>query len=112
MTMTTILCLSKETRTRKLIQHGLEGYGYKVITALQDEDAITLAAKTNPDCIVLAVNLESPQNGIEVCRRLREWCTTPIIVLSSCQQKAIKIAALNAGADDYVIAPFDMEEFE
>jgi two-component system KDP operon response regulator KdpE len=62
--------------------------------------------------ILLDISLGTSPDGLEVCRQLREWSKTPIIVLTVHDEKQIKLAALSAGADDYVTKPFDMEELE
>jgi two-component system, OmpR family, KDP operon response regulator KdpE len=107
-----ILAVDDEPQIRKLLQRGLNGYGYEVIIAADGQEALTLAAQQSPDVVVLDIQLQSRPDGVEVCHDLREWSATPIIILSVREDKKTKIAALNAGADDYLTKPFDMEELE
>ncbi len=107
-----ILGVDDEPRIRKLLQIGLKGYGYQVITAANAQEALTLTAQEAPDVIVLDINLGSELDGIEVCRRLREWSKTPVIALSVRTDKHVKLAAFEAGADDYITKPFDMDELD
>ncbi len=112
MTGLKILALDDEAAIRKLLERGLAGYGYRVITAGSGREALNMAAQQLPQLILLDVNLESDPDGLEVCRQLREWSKTPIIMLSVRDEKRTKLAALDAGADDYLTKPFDMEELE
>jgi two-component system KDP operon response regulator KdpE len=105
-----ILIVDDEIQIRRLIQTGLSGYGYKVITAANGHEALTTAAQQAPDIILLDISLGAPPDGLEVCRRLREWTKTPIIILSVRGEERTKVEALDAGADDYLTKPFGMEE--
>jgi two-component system, OmpR family, KDP operon response regulator KdpE len=105
-----ILVVDDEPQIRKLLQTGLKGYGYQVITARNGLEALEAAAQHAPDVIILDIALGSEPDGLEVCRRLREWSKTPIIMLSVRSDEQTKVAALNAGADDYLTKPFGMEE--
>lgn len=107
-----VLVVDDESAIRKLLQRGLTGYGYRVEVATNGEEALTSAAQTPPDIILLDVNLSVAPHGLEVCQKLREWSKTPIIMLTVRDEKPIRLAALNAGADDYITKPFDMEELE
>jgi two-component system KDP operon response regulator KdpE len=107
-----ILAIDDEPQIRKLLQRGLKGYGYEVIVAADGQEALTLAVRQFPDVIVLDIHLQSQPDGVKVCQDLREWSKIPIIVLSVREDKKTKVAALNAGADDYLTKPFDMEELE
>ena len=109
---TEILVVDDEPQIRKLLQIGLTSYGYDVITVASGEDALASVARRPPDIVVLDVNLGTAPNGLEVCHKLREWSATPIIMLTVNDDKRVKLAALNAGADDYITKPFDMEELE
>lgn len=104
------LIVDDEIQIRRLIQTGLSGYGYKVITAANGLEALTTAAQQAPDIILLDISLGAPPDGLEVCRRLREWTKTPIIILSVRGEERTKVEALDAGADDYLTKPFGMEE--
>jgi two-component system KDP operon response regulator KdpE len=68
------------------------------------------AAQQGSDVIILDIALGAPPDGLEICRQLREWSRTPIIMLSVQGDEKTKVAALDAGADDYLVKPFGMEE--
>lgn len=105
-----ILVIDDESQIRKLVKTGLEGYGYEVLTAPTGEEGLTLAAQKLPDLVILDLFLGEDPDGMEVCRRLREWSQVPIIILSVRRDEGEKVRALNLGADDYVTKPFNMEE--
>lgn len=107
-----ILVVDDEPQIRKQLKIGLGGYGYEVLVATNGEQALTSAAQQHPDMIILDISLGSEPDGLEVCRRLREWSKTPIIMLSVHDEEKTKVAALNAGADDYMTKPFGMEELQ
>ncbi len=107
-----ILVVDDEPAIRKLLQRGLTGYGYQVELATNGDEALTAAAQTAPEIIVLDVNLGTTTDGLDVCQQLREWSTTPVIMLTVRDEKQMRLAALNAGADDYITKPFDMDELE
>jgi two-component system KDP operon response regulator KdpE len=105
-----VLVVDDEPQIRKQLKIGLSGYGYEVFTAANGQDALITAAQQQPDMIILDVSLGSEPDGIEVCRRLREWSKTPVMMLSVHDEEKTKVMALNAGADDYLTKPFGMEE--
>jgi two-component system KDP operon response regulator KdpE len=105
-----ILVVDDEPQIRKQLKIGLNGYGYEVITASNGQEALVTTAQQQPDMIVLDISLGSEPDGIEVCRRLREWTNTPVMMLSVHDEEKTKVQALNAGADDYLTKPFGMEE--
>src|SRR5262249_11632286 len=105
-----ILVVDDEPQIRKQLKIGLNGYNYEVITAANGQEALVTTAQQQPDMIVLDISLGSEPDGIEVCRRLREWSNTPVIMLSVHDEEKTKVQALNAGADDYLTKPFGMEE--
>ncbi len=105
-----ILVVDDEPQIRKLLKTGLGGYGYEVITAANGQEALILAAQQAPQLIILDISLGSSPDGIEVCRGLREWSKTPIIVLSVRNEDKTKVIALDAGADYYLTKPFSLEE--
>lgn len=93
----------------RALSKGLGAHGYDVVTAMTGHDAITLAAKTYPH--LLLVDLGMPQfSGVEVITAVRGWSSAPIVVVSTRPQEAIKVAALEAGADDYLMKPFGINE--
>lgn len=87
----------------------LQALGYKVDSASNGEDALKRAADRRPDAVILDLGLPGV-DGVEVIRGLRGWARMPIIVLSVREEEREKIAALEAGADDYVTKPFGMGE--
>ncbi|SEE42746.1 response regulator [Jiangella alba] len=87
----------------------LKARGWDVVTAADGRGALEAAARRHPDVVVLDLGLPD-LSGIDVIAGLRGWTSVPIIVLSARQDSADKVRALDAGADDYVTKPFDMEE--
>ena len=85
--------------------------GHEVLTASTGDQGISQAAVGAPDVIVLDLGLPD-MDGLEVCRRIRQWSAVPIIVLSADGTEDRKIAALDGGADDYMTKPFGMGELE
>jgi two-component system, OmpR family, KDP operon response regulator KdpE len=107
-----ILAVDEDSKSRTLLKRGLESYGYQVMTTDNGQEALMLAAQRTPHVILLELNLDAALSGLDVCRHLREWTTVPIIVVSMHHEKHTKIAALDAGADDYLTKPFDIDELE
>jgi two-component system KDP operon response regulator KdpE len=105
-----ILVVDDEPQIRRQLRLALNGYGYDVLTATNGQEALITAAQQQPDMIILDISLGSEPDGIEVCRRLREWSKTPVIMLSVHDEEKTKVSALNAGADDYLTKPFGTEE--
>jgi two-component system KDP operon response regulator KdpE len=105
-----VLVVDDEPQIRKQLKIGLTGYGYEALTAANGQEALVATAQQQPDMIILDISLGSEPDGIEVCRRLREWSKTPVIMLSVHDEEKTKVMALNAGADDYLTKPFGMEE--
>jgi len=87
----------------------LRGAGYEIETAATGEDALTMAKVRSPDGVILDLVLPGI-SGVEVCRELRVWSDAAVLVLSVVGDEAEKVAALDAGADDYVTKPFGMDE--
>jgi len=87
----------------------LRARGYTVATATSGYGALDAVARTPPDLVILDLGLPD-LDGVEVCRRLREGRSVPIVVLSARDAERDKVAALDAGADDYVTKPFGSEE--
>ena len=107
--MTTILVVDDEPAILRALRAGLEARGYAVRTATTGRQAVDLTALEAPDLVVLDLNLPDV-DGVEVCRRIREWAQIPIIVLSAEGSESRKVLALDEGADDYVTKPFSMPE--
>jgi two-component system KDP operon response regulator KdpE len=104
-----ILVVDDEPQILRAMQIKLRGAGYAVETAETAEEALMKAAMRPPDAIILDLLLPDG-NGSEVCRELRTWTTAPVVVLSAVGEESEKIAALDAGADDYVTKPFSGDE--
>ena len=107
--MTRVLVVDDEQQLLRGLRANLMARGYEVETAADGERALDVAASRRPDVVVLDLGLPGI-DGIEVIRGLRAWGTMPIIVLSAREQELEKVAALDAGADDYVTKPFGMGE--
>jgi len=106
---TKILVVDDEPKIRMFIRANLQARGYDVYLAQDGIEALEVAARVLPDVIVLDVAMPG-MNGIEVCRKIREWADTPIIILSVKEDEKIKVSALDEGADDYITKPFSLEE--
>lgn len=106
---TRVLIVDDENAIRRFLRTALEAHAYEVHEAATGEDAIVQAINVQPDLIILDLGLPG-LGGLEVTRRVREWTTTPILILSVQNQDADKIAALDAGADDYLTKPFSVGE--
>lgn len=103
------LVIDDEAQMRRLLRVSLEGEGYRVFDAETGERGLLEAASRKPDVIILDLGLPD-LDGLEVIKRLREWNTAPIVILSVRESEAEKVNALDAGADDYVTKPFHTEE--
>jgi two-component system KDP operon response regulator KdpE len=106
---TKILVVDDEPKIRMFIRANLEARDYEVHLGQDGVEAVELAARVMPDVIVLDVNMPR-MDGIEACKRIREWSNVPIIILSVREDEKDKVKALNEGADDYVTKPFGIEE--
>ena len=107
--MSRVLVVDDELPMRRTLDIGLRARGYEVDLAASGEEALTVAARTQPDVVILDLGLPGI-DGIQVAQSLRGWTEVPIIVLSARGSEAVKVAALDAGADDYVTKPFGMDE--
>lgn len=107
--MTRVLVVDDEPQIRKALAVNLTARGYDVDLAATGEEALVLAADRHPDVVLLDLGLPGI-DGLEVIGGLRGWTTVPIVVLSVRGEEHDKIAALDAGADDYVSKPFGMGE--
>jgi two-component system KDP operon response regulator KdpE len=104
-----ILVVDDEPQILRALQTNLRGAGYEVTTAETVEEALAEAAMRPPDAVILDLLLPDG-SGTDVCRELRKWSDVPVIVLSAVGDEAEKVAALDAGADDYVTKPFGIDE--
>jgi len=104
-----VLVIEDEPQMRRFLRPALEGQGYRVVEAATAREGMALASSHNPDLVILDLGLPDG-DGIEVTQRLREWSAAPIVVVSARGQEADKVAALDAGADDYLTKPFGTGE--
>ena len=109
MSGTRIIVVDDEPQILRALQLKLRGAGYAVDTAASASEALVKASLRPPEAIILDLLLPDGR-GTDVCRELRGWSTAPILVLSAVGEEAEKIAALDAGADDYVTKPFSGDE--
>lgn len=104
-----VLLIEDEPQIRRFLRFTLASQGYRLLEAVTGVAGLVEAATRQPDIVVLDLGLPDI-DGLEVIRRLREWSAVPIIVLSARGQESDKVAALDAGADDYVSKPFGVGE--
>lgn len=108
--MATILVVDDDPAILSVVSRGLRFEGYAVQVADTGPAALRLARLSPPDLIVLDVMLPD-MDGLEVCRRLRRGLSTPILMLTARDAIPDRIAGLDSGADDYLVKPFDFDEF-
>jgi two-component system KDP operon response regulator KdpE len=104
-----ILVIDDEPQILRALRTILTENEFKVSIANRGEEGLNIAATGAPDIIILDLGLPD-MDGVEVCKRLREWTQVPIIVLSARDSERDKVAALDNGADDYLTKPFGIEE--
>jgi two-component system, OmpR family, KDP operon response regulator KdpE len=104
-----VLVVDDERQILRALKVILREAGYEVIEATTIEEALDRAAVRPPDAAIVDLMLPDG-SGVELCRRLREWTTMPILVLSAVGEEEAKVEALEAGADDYVTKPFGTRE--
>lgn len=104
-----VLVVDDENAIRRYLRAALSAQGFAIYEAANGQEAINAVVSNHPDIIILDLGLPD-FDGIEVTRRLREWSQTPIIILSVREAENDKIAALDAGADDYLTKPFGTGE--
>lgn len=104
-----VLVIDDERQIRRMLTTLLGAHGYAVSEAGTGQAGLTAAVEAHPDIILLDLGLPDI-DGVEVTRRLREWTAIPIIILSVRESERDKIAALDAGADDYLTKPFGVGE--
>ena len=105
----TVLVIEDEPQIRRFLRATLPAHGYRLLEAETAHDGLMQAAMHQPELIILDLGLPD-LDGLEVTRRLREWSTVPILVLSARGQETDKVVALDAGADDYLTKPFGTQE--
>jgi two-component system KDP operon response regulator KdpE len=104
-----ILVVDDESAIRRFLRASLSAQGYEVFEASSGQAALSSVLADRPDLILLDLGLPD-LDGVEVTRLLREWTSLPIIIVSVRGQEADKVAALDAGADDYLTKPFGVGE--
>jgi two-component system KDP operon response regulator KdpE len=109
--MPRLLVVDDDRSLLRALRVGLAARGHEVIAAVTAAEGLSKAALEPPDVVVLDLGLPD-LDGLEVCRRIRQWSEVPIVVLSATGLEHRKVAALDGGADDYVTKPFGMAELE
>ena len=109
MSAANILVVDDETQIRRVMRSTLSTQGYVITEAKTGEEAVESVRKERPDLVLLDMNMPG-MGGIEACREIRRASDAPIIMLTVRNAERDKVAALDAGADDYVVKPFGIEE--
>jgi len=109
MTTSTILIVDDEPQIRRVMRTTLSSNGYSVIEARSGEEALEIMRKERPELVLLDVNMPG-MSGLEVCREIRDQSEVAIIMLTVRNSEHDKVLALDAGADDYVVKPFSIDE--
>lgn len=109
MTSANILVVDDEPQIRRVLRSTLSSQGYVITDAKSGEEALESFRKERPDLVLLDVNMPG-MGGIEACREIRRISDAPIIMLTVRNAERDKVSALDAGADDYVVKPFGIEE--
>jgi len=104
-----VLVIEDDSQIRRFLRTTLTTNGYRLLEAPTAQEGLRLIGAQHPDVVILDLGLPD-KDGLEVARQMREWTTTPIIVLSARDQENDKILALDAGADDYLTKPFGAGE--
>ena len=104
-----VLLIEDDPQIRRFLRAVLPAHGYRLLEAATGAEGLREAATRTPEMILLDLGLPDV-DGLEVTRRLREWSSVPIVVLSARGLERDKVAALDAGADDYLTKPFGVEE--
>jgi len=104
-----ILVVDDEPQIRRVLKTTLSTQGYVILEAKTGEEAVEVVRKEKPDLVLLDVNMPGA-GGIEACREIRRSSEAPIIMLTVRNAERDKVSALDAGADDYVVKPFGIEE--
>ena len=104
-----VVAVEDDPQIRRFLRTGLESHGFQVHEAETGGQGIAEAANRRPDIVILDLGLPD-MDGVQVVRRIREWSALPVIVLSARATETDKVAALDAGADDYLTKPFGLGE--
>jgi two-component system KDP operon response regulator KdpE len=106
-----ILLIDDESAILRALGIGLRARGYELFTARNGADGLAEAVRHRPEVVLLDLRLPD-MDGVEVCQQLRGWSDVPILILSAHGEEDRKVAALDAGADDFITKPFGMAELE
>jgi len=109
MNAASILVVDDEPQIRRVLRSTLSTHGYEIAEATTGEEALEWVRKEPPDLVLLDMNMPG-MGGVEACREIRRASDAPIIMLTVRNAERDKVAALDAGADDYVVKPFGIEE--
>ena len=109
MTSHTVIIIEDEKQTRRFLRLSLEAEGYHVFEAETGGEGLKAVASRKPDMVIVDLGLPD-MDGVEVVKKIREWSTIPIIILSARSEEKEKIIALDVGADDYLTKPFGTGE--
>ena len=108
--MTQLLIVDDEPQFRNTLLKALKSQGFKAM-GIADADLLTSTlAVQRPDVILLDLTFDSGASGLEACEKLRTWSSVPVLIISARHDEAMKVQALNAGADDYLVKPFGIQE--
>jgi two-component system KDP operon response regulator KdpE len=104
-----IVVIEDDPQIRRFLRTGLEAHAFEIHEAETGKLGLIVAATRKPDLIILDLGLPD-MDGIEIIKQLREWTSRPVIILSARNMETDKVAALDAGADDYLTKPFGLDE--
>ncbi len=105
----TVVVIEDDPQIRRFLRTGLDAHGFEIHEAETGKAGLTIAATRKPDLIILDLGLPD-MDGVDVIKKLREWTTRPVLILSARNMEADKVEALDAGADDYLTKPFGLDE--
>jgi len=108
---TVVLVIDDEGQIRRVVHNALDSDGTRVIEAASGREGIDMAAAERPHLVILDLGLPDV-DGVEVCKEIRKWSQSPIIVLSARHSDSEKVKLLDSGADDYVTKPFSTSELK
>jgi two-component system KDP operon response regulator KdpE len=104
-----VVVIEDDPQIRRFLRTGLHAHGFEIHEAETGKSGLTVAATRKPDLIILDLGLPD-MDGVDVIKKLREWTSRPVIILSARNMETDKVAALDAGADDYLTKPFGLDE--
>ena len=104
-----IVVIEDDPQIRRFLRTGLQAHGFEIHEAETGKHGLIVAATRKPDLVILDLGLPD-MDGVDVINKLREWSSRPVIILSARIMEVDKVAALDAGADDYLTKPFGLDE--